>query len=217
MATYLGYFPPQSGLSRYISRVVSSQVKTRRDRTDPDSQTTSLWRRIRTYELADLDDLVRLLDICPDVAGHVKELSFHTEWNCAVHGWQWWKPKICSDATEWIYADQTECAKVYGKRYWDVERLGRPYAGDDAEPDWFTPYDGPEGEGTMATQPDIYATLGIIERIVQAVAPMNQLQSFGWQTWYLPMSETICTLLRACESLSTLVIGQDGQHHTTSE
>ena len=69
----------------------------------------------------------------------------------------------------------------------------------------------------MATQPDIFATLDIIERIIKTIAPLNRLRMFGWQTWYLPMSETTCTLLRDCESLRTLVIGADGHHPTIGE
>ena len=167
--------------------------------------------------MSHLDDLIRLLEICPDVAIHVKELSIHTQWKNAVYGWQWWKPQMCSDATEWIYVDQNECAKIYRERYWDEERMQRPYKGGQEAPDWFTPFDGPEGEGTMTTQPDIFATLDIIERIIKTIAPLNRLRMFGWQTWYLPLSETICTLLRECESLSVVVIAADGHHHTTSE
>ena len=192
-------------------------IEKQRYHTDATPQTTSLWRRIEITSLSDLDDLVLLLEICPDVAIHVQELSIRTDWKSAVFGWQWWKPRLCSDATEWIYADQTECAKIYGELYWDEEKMGRPYDGVEGIPDWFDGSEGPEGKGTMTTQPDIFATLALIERIIKAIAPVNQLQAFCWQTWHLPMSETVCSLLRDCESLRTFVIGPDGHHNTTSE
>ena len=96
--------------------------------------------------------------------------------------------------------------------------MGRPYRGIEDIPDWCKGRNGPSEEaGRIQTQPDIYATLHIIERIVQQLAPRNQLRAFGWETWYLPISDKICGLLRDCESLSTLVIGPDGHHNTTSK
>ena len=140
------------------------------------------------------------------------------DWEHAIHGVQWWKPRLCSDATEWLYADRkTEFAKVYEELYWDEQEMGRPYGGVEDIPNWCRGFDGPDGKGRMTTQPDIFATQEIIERILKAIAPKNQLQAFGWRTWHLPMSETICSLLRDCESLSMLVIGPDGHHNTTSE
>ena len=77
-----------------------------------------MWRRIEALDLPDLDDLIALLEICPGAANLVMELSIRVPWKSFVFGDQWWKPRVCSDATEWIYADRRdELERAYGEFY----------------------------------------------------------------------------------------------------
>ena len=101
-----------------------------------------------------------------------------------MHGDQWWKPRLCSDATEWLYANRRdEMEKVYGELYWNEQEMGRPYGGKEDIPSWCRGCNGPcEEAGQIQTQPDIHAILNIIERVIQLVAPRDRMRVLAWET-----------------------------------
>lgn len=87
---------------------------------------------------------------------------------------------MCSDTTEWLYKNRKdEVEKAYAGVFWDEEEMGRPYGGKEDVPELDRDCNGPcEEEGQIESQPDIYATLDIIERLVELIAPCNRLQAF---------------------------------------